>query len=118
MPLSSDAVSNLQETLDNMGVTPTSELTELLEKKTNPPGNEVSLLLQAYDMEGLSFEQDISPVEAVFNAVPYETRAKRDLPHVVGILATGPKMNLLDVVLTIIAVSPHCRIGNDFFPER
>ena len=27
MPLSSEAVSNLQETLDNMGVTPTTELT-------------------------------------------------------------------------------------------
>ena len=102
MPLSSEAVSNLQETLDNMGVTPTTELTELLESKKNPSGNEVSLLLQAYDTDGLSFEQDISPMEAVFNAVPYETGAKRDLPHVVGILATGPKMNLLDVVAVML----------------
>ena len=102
MPLSSEAVSNLQETLDNMGVTPTTELTELLESKKNPSGNEVSLLLQAYDADGLSFEQDISPMEAVFNAVPYETGAKRDLPHVVGILATGPKMNLLDVVAVML----------------
>ena len=99
-PLTKQAIDNLKDTLDNMGLTRTNDLEETLAKTPTPTGPEVCYLLQAYDQA--SDHEDSTDDEVIFNAVPYETGSKRYLPHIVGVVAPSNKMSLLDVVAVMI----------------
>ena len=87
MPLSSEEIADLQTSLSRAGVTETMELKQCLQSAPAPTGKEVCNLLRVYENSSLVVPKGLGMLEAVFNAVPYETGVKKELPHVAGALS-------------------------------
>ena len=101
-PLTKEARENLQETLHNLGVELTRELGDMLNRDPAPTGPEVCYLLLAYEDDSFRDSGAQPGEETVLNIVPYETGVKRHLPHIVGMVTPGPKVNPVDVVAVLV----------------
>ena len=89
MPLSPEDITELQDSMSQAGLTETAELQNSLQSQPAPTGKEVCNMLLKYENPSIVIEKEVGVLEAVFNAVPYETGAKTELPHVIGLLSSS-----------------------------
>ena len=101
-PLTQAEIADLEEQLLHAGIAQTTELSQKLHASPPPTGAEVCHLLQMYESGPKVVPRGLGVLEAVFNAIPYETGMKRELPHVIGIMSPGTDIKTCDVTAVMV----------------
>ena len=101
-PLTVEEIADLEEKLLHAGIAQTTELSNKLHMTPSPTGAEICHLLQMYESGPKVVPRGLGVLEAVFNAIPYETGMKRELPHVIGIMSSGTDIKLCDVTAVMV----------------